>query len=120
MFDLFRSREKSVRILLGALLVLVAFSMLTYLVPTYNTGSTTSDTVVADVPGSPVTISDVQKLVQATMRNKQFPAELLPNYIPTMVDQMVTERAMAYEANRLGFVVTDLDIADAIRQIAPT
>src|SRR5271157_3459437 len=121
MFDLFRSREKSVRILLGALLVLVALSMLTYLVPNYNTGSTTtSDTVVADVPGNPVTMYDVQKLVQATMKNKQFPPELLPNYIPTMVDQMVTERAMAYEASRLGFVVTDQDVADTIRQIAPS
>lgn len=120
MFDLFRSREKSVRILLGALLVLVALSMLTYLVPTYNTGTTTSDTVVADVPGAPVTMSDVQRLVQATMRNKQFPPELLPNYIPTMVDQMVTERAMAYEAKRLGFVVTDQDVAEAIRLMAPS
>jgi peptidyl-prolyl cis-trans isomerase D len=122
MFDLFRSREKSVRILLGALLVLVGLSMLTYLIPNYDTGRTSgsSDTVVADVPGTPVTIYDVQKLVQATMRNKQFPPELLPNYIPTMVDQMVTERAMAYEAARLGFVVTDADVADTIRQIAPS
>ncbi len=109
MFDLFRSGERSKRILLGALLVLVALSMLTYLIPSYNNGSgdSTSGSVVADVAGTEITTADVQKLVQATMKNKQFPAELLPNYLPNMVDQMVTERALAYEAKRLGIVVTD-------------
>ena len=120
MFDLFRSREKSVRILLGALLVLVALSMLTYLVPSYNMGNSTSDTVVAEVAGSEITTFDVQKLVQAAMRNKQFPAELLPNYVPTMVEQMVTDRAMAYEAQRMGMQVSDQDLANTIRQIAPS
>jgi len=120
MFDLFRSREKSVRILLGALLVLVGISMLTYLVPNYNTGGTAaSDSVVASVGGNDITVYDVQKLIQATMRQKQFPAEILPIYIPAMVEQMVNERALEYEAQRLGFVVTDKDVADTIRQIAP-
>ena len=49
MFDLFRSRDKMVRILLGALLGVVALSMLTYLVPNYNTGSSSSDLVVAEI-----------------------------------------------------------------------
>ena len=49
MFDLFRSRDKAVRILLGALLVVVALSMLTYLIPSYSTGASTSDVVVAEV-----------------------------------------------------------------------
>ncbi|HEV2445451.1 MAG TPA: SurA N-terminal domain-containing protein, partial [Candidatus Sulfopaludibacter sp.] len=120
MFDLFRSREKSVRILLGGLLVLVALSMLTYLVPSYNMGGpATADSVVASVGGTDITMFDVQKVVQAAMRNKQFPPEVLPNYIPNIVDQMVTDRAMEYEAGRLGLVVTEQDLADAIRQMAP-
>src|SRR5271165_3027849 len=98
MFDLFRSREKSVRIILGALLLLVAVSMLSYLVPSYNTGAVAGDTVVADVAGTPITMVDVQKLIQMTMRNRQFPASMLANYVPMLIDQMVTERALTYEA----------------------
>ena len=120
MFDLFRSREKSVRILLGALLLLVALSMLTYLVPNYSSGSNTSDTIVAEIGKEDViTLVEVQRLIQNTVRGRQLPPDLLPNYVPTMVDQLVTERALAYEAARLGFQVTDADLADTIRQSAP-
>jgi peptidyl-prolyl cis-trans isomerase D len=121
MFDLFRSREKSVRILLGALLLLVALSMLTYLVPSYNTGVNTSDMIVAEIGKNDViTLQEVQKLIQNTVRGKQLPPEVLPNYLPTLVEQLVTDRALAYEAARLGFQVTDQDLADTIRQTAPS
>ena len=56
MFDLFRSRDKAVRILLGGLLLLVAFSMLTYLVPSYNTGSSSTDVVIADIGKDSITL----------------------------------------------------------------
>ena len=120
MFDLFRSRDKAVRILLGGLLVLVAFSMLTYLVPNYNNGSTGSDTVVAEVGKDTITLAETQRLIQATVRGRQLPTEILPTYIPQMVEQMVTERAMAMEAERLGLQVTDAEMADAIRQMVPS
>jgi peptidyl-prolyl cis-trans isomerase D len=119
MFDLFRSREKTVRILLGALLLLVALSMLTYLIPSYGTGSRASDQVVAEVGKEVITQTEVQRLIQNTMRERQMPAEILPNYIPQMVEQMVTERAMAYEAELLGFQVSDAEVAGAIRQLVP-
>ena len=120
MFDLFRSRDKAVRILLGALLVLVAFSMLTYLVPSYNTGgSSGSDMVIAEIGKDSITLAETQRLIQATIRSRQLPVDILPTYIPQMVDQMVTERAMALEAERLGLQVSDADVADTIRQMAP-
>ncbi|PWT98369.1 MAG: hypothetical protein C5B51_29455 [Terriglobia bacterium] len=120
MFDLFRSRDKAIRILLGAMLMLVALSMLTYLIPNYNTGtSASSDQVVAEVGKETIYLPDVQKVVQATTRSRQLPPEILPNYIPQMVQDMITERALAYEAQRLGFQVTDQDVRDTIKQTLP-
>ena len=119
MFDLFRSREKSVRILLGALLLLVALSMLTYLVPNYNTGGSTTDVVVAKVGSSEITLPEVQKLIQNTMRGRQLPPDILPNFIPQMIDNMVTDRALEYQAVKMGFQITNQQVADAIRQYVP-
>ncbi|HTS29532.1 MAG TPA: peptidyl-prolyl cis-trans isomerase [Bryobacteraceae bacterium] len=120
MFDLFRSRDRAVRILLGALLVMVAISMLTYLIPSYNTGSgNPSDTVLVDIGDQSLTMYEAQRQIQNTVRGRQLPPAILPNFIPQIIDQMVTERAAAYEAERQGYVVTDAEVADAIRQMAP-
>ena len=121
MFDLFRSRDKAVRILLGGLLLLVGFSMLTYLVPNYNNGGPSgSDTVIAEVGKDSITLAEAQRLIQATVRGRQLPTEILPTYIPQMLDQMVTERAMVMEAERLGLQVSDAEVAEAIRQMVPS
>jgi peptidyl-prolyl cis-trans isomerase D len=120
MFDLFRSRDKLVRIFLGALLLVVAFSMLTYLVPSYGNGSSGSDMLIAEIGKDTITLAETQRLIQATIRGRQLPVEILPTYIPQMVDQMVTERAMALEAERLGLQVSDADVAESIRQMAPS
>src|SRR3954471_13704776 len=120
MFDLFRSRETSVRILLGFLLLVVAVSMLTYLIPNYNPGgSSGNDAIVAEIGKDIITLPEVQRLVQMTMRNRQLPAEILPTYLPQMVDQMITERAMFLQAQTLGFQVSDADVAETIRQMVP-
>jgi peptidyl-prolyl cis-trans isomerase D len=120
MFDLFRSRDKAVRIMLGGLLVIVAISMLTYLVPSYDAGTVGSGTVVATVGSDDITATDVQRLVQNTMRGKQLPPDMLPIYLPQLVDEMITNRAMAYEATRLGFQASDSDVSTTIQQMIPS
>jgi peptidyl-prolyl cis-trans isomerase D len=120
MFDLFRSRDKIVRIMLGGLLLVVALSMLTYLVPSYNMGGgSSSDTIVAEIGKETITVPEVQQIVQMNMRGRQLPPELMPHYVPQFINSMVTERALALEAKELGFKVSDEDLAAGIRQTIP-
>ena len=75
--------------------------------------------VIAEVGKETITLPEVQRLIQNTMRGRQMPPEILPTYVPQMVDNMINERALAYEAERLGFEVTDAQIADAIQTYVP-
>src|SRR5262249_34829328 len=49
----------------------------------------------------------------------RLPPPLLPQYVPQMIDNLIPERAMAFEAERLGFEVTDDQIANAIKTYLP-
>jgi peptidyl-prolyl cis-trans isomerase D len=117
MFDLFRSRAKAVKIMLGALLTIVALSMLIYLIP--GTGITAADSsadqVVAEIGKSNVTVGEVQQQVRNVLQNQRVPPEYAATIIPQLVDQAIAERAVAYEAQQLGFRVSDRDLADTLR-----
>jgi peptidyl-prolyl cis-trans isomerase D len=119
MFDLFRSRQKAVRILLGVLLGMVALSMLVYLIPGAGSSPMGSkdDQILAEIGKEVLTVRDVETQIQAQMKGRQLPPELAQILIPQKIEQMTAERASAYEAQRLGFVVTDKDLADVIRSM---
>jgi peptidyl-prolyl cis-trans isomerase D len=121
MFDLFRSRDKLVRIVLTGLLVIVGLSMVTYLIPTTGTGYTgsTDSTVVASIGKDDLTSQQVTKAIQNMTRSRNLPPELLSIYVPQIVQQMITERAIAYEAGRLGFKVTPDETDNAIMDTLP-
>ena len=117
MFDLFRSRAKAVRIMLGGMLAIVALSMLVYLVP--GTGITAADSgadqVVADIGKSTVTVGQVQQQLRNALQNQRLPPEYASTYIPQLVDEAIEERAEVYEAQQLGFRVSDTDLASSLR-----
>ncbi|MFB3828910.1 MAG: peptidylprolyl isomerase [Bryobacteraceae bacterium] len=119
MFDLFRSRDKMVRFFLGALLVIVALSMLTYLIPSYNTGGDTSQMVVARIGKDDLTMPELQRYMQAYFRGRQVPPDMIPHLVPTLVQDILTEYALAYEARRMGMQVSDTDLGKAIQMVLP-
>jgi peptidyl-prolyl cis-trans isomerase D len=119
MFDLFRSRAKAVRIMLGAMLAIVAVSMLLYLIP--GTGITAADSsndqVIAEIGKSTVTVGQVQQQLKNVLQNRQLPPEFAATYIPQLVDQAIADRAVAYEAEQLGFRISDRDLATTLRSL---
>ncbi len=123
MFDLFRSREKSVRILLGVLLVVVAGSMLIYLIPGGPGGgsSASGQNVIAAVGPEKITTVDLQRAVQRVTRGQSnLPKGLLAMYVPSLVNQMIEVKAMAYKAKEMGLNVSDQELGDRIQsEVAP-
>jgi peptidyl-prolyl cis-trans isomerase D len=123
MFDLFRSREKGVRILLGVLLLLVAASMLVYLVPGGPGGgaSASGENVIAAVGGEKITTVDLDRAVQRITRGQaNLPKGILAMYVPSLVNQMIESKAMAYKAREMGLSVSDQELGDKIQsEVAP-
>jgi len=118
MFDLFRSRAKAVRILLGAMLAMVALSMLVYLIP--GAGTTVGDSgdqVVAEIGKEAVSVPEIEVQIRNALQNRQLPRELADAYIPQLVDQAIADRAVAYQAQLLGFQVSDQQLAKTIRSL---
>jgi peptidyl-prolyl cis-trans isomerase D len=118
MFDLFNS-QKAKRYVMGGILVLVSASMLLYLVPNYNSGSGGTDPVVAKIGNTEITEAEARRSIQTQTRGQKIPAEIIPNYVPQMIETMVNDRAMEWEARKLGLQVSDQDVADYLRQNMP-
>ena len=119
MFNFFRSGEKAKKYFLSGLLVLVSLSMLTYLIPSYGTSSGADDQVVAEIGKEKLTLQEVKKSVDAAIRGRNLPQEFIPHYIPEVVRNIVNERALVYQAKRMGFEVSEAEIAAGIKSILP-
>ena len=115
MFDLFRSRAKAVRYLLGGLLLLVALSMVVTLIPGYGTGGAQQDQVIAQIGKETITAREISQQMQAAMRSKTFPPEMANFYASQLIDQMITTRSIVYAAKQSGIEVTDADVARTMR-----
>ncbi len=118
MFDLFRSQDKMKRIMLGAILGVVSLGMLLYLIPGQNIPSQGGqDEVVAEVGGTKITAHDVYRRIQGTFRNTPLPPDVLEVYVPQLITAMISDQAVAYEAKRLGFKISDAELGRQIRSV---
>src|SRR5712671_2387729 len=109
-----------VRILLGAVVLVLGGSMLLYLVPQSPVSGEISTDTVAKVGDESVSVQDVrQQLNQIEQRNPNMKA-LEPLYAQQILKQLVFQKEIEYEAKRLGIAVSDQERAERIRQLVPT
>src|SRR6202158_3482087 len=115
------SRKTGMRILLGVVVLLLGGSMLLYLVPqTPGTGEASSTDIVAKVGDQAVSAAEIRQQLSEVEQRNQVPKQLESLYARQILNQLIFQKEMEYEAKRLGIRVSEREEADRIRQFLPT
>src|ERR1700675_2911546 len=109
------SRKTGMRILLGVVVLLLGGSMLLYLVPqTPGTGEASSTDIVAKVGDETVSAAEVRQQLSEIEQRNQVPKQLESLYARQILNQLIFQKEMEYEAKRLGIHVAEREEADRI------
>jgi peptidyl-prolyl cis-trans isomerase D len=119
-WDALREKNLGVRIMLGVVLGVLCIGMLLYLVPQGTTDLTGSADAVAQVGDQTITVVDVQNQLSKDTRGVQIPQALQTMYMQRALDQLVDEKVLALEAERMGLRVSDEEHADLLKKLVPT
>ncbi|MCH7979592.1 MAG: SurA N-terminal domain-containing protein, partial [Acidobacteria bacterium] len=109
MLNIFRRKDIVTRFVVGSILVFIALAMVITLIPGIMSTSTTDavpNTTVAEVGGEEITSGDLQRRLFQIGRQRNIPQEMMPLFIPSILDQMILEKITIQEAGRLGLVVS--------------
>jgi peptidyl-prolyl cis-trans isomerase D len=118
-WDALREKKIGVRIMLGVVVGILGIGMLLYLVPQGTNDLNSADTV-AQVGDQTISVVDVQNLLAKNARGSQIPPALLPAYTQQALDQLIEEKMLALEADRMGLRVSDEEHADLLKKLVPT
>jgi peptidyl-prolyl cis-trans isomerase D len=105
--------------MLGVVVGILGIGMLLYLVP-QGTNDLNGTDMVAQVGNQTISVVDVQNLLNKNTRGNQIPPALLPAYTQQALDQLIEEKMLALEAERMGLRVSDEEHADLLKKLVPT
>ena len=122
MFHLFRSRKRTLRILLAVIVAPICITMVVTLIPgIYGnaTTGTTDTTVLAQVGSDEITQADAQSQLQDAIRSQRLPPQSYNFLAPQMVQNLINDEVLGQEAQRLGLNVTEEELASFLRTSLP-
>ena len=120
MAGLFENKQVLSRIYIGIFVGLIAVSMLLYLVPQGPGAGASSSATVATIGSESITLQDVQQQLAKISQRGQIPKPLESLYARQILNQLVFDKEIQYEANRLGITVTNEEMSTLIKQVLPT
>ena len=116
MIKFLQSGNKAAKYLLAGFLLLIAASMVTYLIPGFMGDTAVSETgVVASVGGHDIHREEVARVVQAQARGNQIPDFYLPILRQQAVRQLIQQAELQYESERMGLKVSDQEFRDELQ-----
>ena len=74
---------------------------------------------IAEIGNTKLTAQEVVLAMQRIMQSGQLPAEMVDVYTPQIVDEMVQQRAIAYEFGRQGLTVSDDEVLVGLETVSP-
>ena len=120
MAGLFENRQVLTRILFGVIVGILAVSMLLYLVPQGpGTGAASTDTV-ASVGGQAISVQEIQQQMQQLANGRPIPKVMEGIYARQILNSMIFEKEIQYEADRLNISVSNEEMSTLIKQLLPT
>jgi len=94
--------------------------MLLYLVPQSPVSGEISTDTVAKIGDESVSVQDVRQRLNERLQGRAVPKGLEGFYAQQILNDLVFQKEIEYEAKRLGISVSDQERADRIRQYVPT
>jgi peptidyl-prolyl cis-trans isomerase D len=116
MIKFLQSGNKAAKYILAGFLLILAGSMVLYLIPGFMSDTNASETgVVATVAGRQIHQDEVSRMVQAQTRGNQVPDFYLPILRQQAVKQLVQQAEVLYESERMGLKVSDQEFRDELQ-----
>jgi peptidyl-prolyl cis-trans isomerase D len=116
MIKFLQSGNKAAKYLLAGFLLLIAASMVTYLIPGFMGDTAVRETgVVASVGGHDIHREEVARVVQAQARGNQIPDFYMPIMRQQAIKQLIQQAELQYESERMGLKVSDQEFRDELQ-----
>jgi peptidyl-prolyl cis-trans isomerase D len=117
MIRFLQSGNKATKYILSALLLVLAGSMVVYLIPGFmnNVGAANTAGVVATVAGEKIRTEDVSKFVQRQTATQRVPDFYVPILMQQAVRRLIQQEEVRYEAGRLGLKASDAEVRDELQ-----
>jgi peptidyl-prolyl cis-trans isomerase D len=116
MIKFLQSGNKAAKYILAGFLLVLAASMVTYLIPGFMSDSNVTETgVVASVGGHEIHREEIARLVQAQARGNQIPEFYMPIMRQQALKQLIQQAEIQYESERMGLKVSDQEFRDELQ-----
>jgi peptidyl-prolyl cis-trans isomerase D len=116
MIKFLQSGNKAAKYILAGFLLVLAASMVTYLIPGFTGDTSNTETgVVARVGGREIHREEIARLVQAQARGNQIPEFYMPIMRQQALKQLIQQAEIQYESERMGLKVSDQEFRDELQ-----
>jgi len=116
MIRFLQSGNKVAKYILAGFLLVLAASMVTFLIPGLTSDTMVSQTgVVATVAGQEIHREDIARIVQAEQSRQSYPAMFIPYLSQRALQQLIEQAEIVHESERMGLKVSDQEIRDEMQ-----